>query len=120
MVTTVLMASNTLQRDVNLEQVLNRQQARLQNGYWLFGKPVGYRYVKDIAGGKIMVPDEPKASAVAEALEGFGLWAVRGAGRRGALPQPKRGVFGALSRKPCKALLTNVLYTGISSMSRGV
>jgi len=61
-----------------LSRYLTVNRPRLQNGYWLFGKPVGYRYVKDIAGGKIMVPDEPKASAVAEALEALPLGGSRG------------------------------------------
>ena len=59
------------QRQKNAEQVVNRMSARVMNGYWCFCPPVGYRY-KAISGqGKMLVRDEPRASIVAEAIEGF-------------------------------------------------
>lgn len=60
------------QRQKNAEQTRNRMKARVMNGYWPFNPPVGYRYdrVKGHS-GKILVRDEPVASVVQEALEGF-------------------------------------------------
>ena len=60
------------QRQKNAEQTLNRMKARTQNGYWVFNPPTGYRFAK-LKGhtGKVLVRDEPVASIVQEALEGF-------------------------------------------------
>ncbi|MDP2582290.1 recombinase family protein [Shimia thalassica] len=55
----------------NAEQCKSRTIARLQNGFNVFKAPRGYKYVKAPGGGKIMVPDEPVASIVTEALNGF-------------------------------------------------
>ncbi|NKB59162.1 MAG: recombinase [Alphaproteobacteria bacterium] len=59
------------QREKNGEQVVNRMRARTMNGYWTFQKPKGYKYVQTKGEGKILVRDEPVASIVQEALEGF-------------------------------------------------
>ena len=60
------------QRQKNAEQTMNRMKARVMNGYWCFNPPEGYRFVHEAGhGGKIMVRDEPVASVVQEALEGY-------------------------------------------------
>lgn len=41
------------------------------NGYWPFACPVSYRYEKVNGHGKMLVRDEPLASIVQEALEGY-------------------------------------------------
>ena len=50
------------------------------NGYWVFHAPVGYKFENKPMHGKILVPDEPVASIVKEALEGFasGRFATQG------------------------------------------
>ncbi len=59
------------QRQKNAEQVVNRMQARVMQGYWVFNPPLGYRFEKVEGHGKMLVRDEPQASSVTEALEGF-------------------------------------------------
>lgn len=59
------------QRQKNGEQTLNRMRARTLNGYWCFQAPVGYRYQRMQGHGNLLVRDEPRASILAEALEGF-------------------------------------------------
>ncbi|NOR61427.1 MAG: recombinase [Rhodobacteraceae bacterium] len=59
------------QRQKNGEQTKNRMRARSQNGYWVFQAPIGYRYERTAAHGKILVRDEPHASILQEALEGY-------------------------------------------------
>lgn len=60
------------QRQKNAEQTKNRMKARVMNGYWCFNPPEGYRFAHEAGhGGKIMVRDEPVASVVQEALEGY-------------------------------------------------
>lgn len=59
------------QRQKNAEQTRNRMRARLQNGYWPFQAPIGYRYESRSGQGKVLVRDEPIASILQQALEGF-------------------------------------------------
>ena len=59
------------QRQKNGEQVKNRMRARVANGYWVFQAPVGYRYERLSGHGKVLVRNEPLASIVQEALEGY-------------------------------------------------
>lgn len=59
------------QRRKNAEQTKNRMRARAMGGYWVTRAPIGYRFEKKIGHGKLLVRDEPLASIVADALEGF-------------------------------------------------
>lgn len=59
------------QRQKNGEQTVNRMRARIQNGYWVFQAPVGYRYERESGHGKLLVRDEPNASILQEAFEGY-------------------------------------------------
>lgn len=69
---TILAAQGQLERKQNRRQVRQKMQARIENGYWVFHPPYGYRYIADPeGGGKILVRNEPEASNLAEALEGF-------------------------------------------------
>lgn len=67
-----LMASvSQHQRQKNAEQTKNRMRARVQNGYWVFQAPIGYRYQRVTNRGMMLTRDEPVASVVQEALEGY-------------------------------------------------
>jgi DNA invertase Pin-like site-specific DNA recombinase len=55
----------------NAEQTTNRMRARVMNGYWVFQAPVGYRYERVPGRGMMLKRDEPAASVVQEALEGY-------------------------------------------------
>ncbi len=55
----------------NQEQTVNRMKARCLNGYWVFQPPIGFKYEKIEGHGKLLVRNEPLASIVQEALEGF-------------------------------------------------
>lgn len=59
------------QRQKNAEQTRNRMWARTMNGYWCFPAPPGFRYERVAGHGKLLVRDEPLASIIAEALDGF-------------------------------------------------
>ena len=59
------------QREKNGEQTKNRMRARVMNGYWVFHAPPGYRYEKVDGHGKLLVRNEPLATIIQEALEGF-------------------------------------------------
>ena len=59
------------QREKNAEQTRNRMRARMMNGYWPFHACAGYRHVPKPGEGRVLVRDEPIASILQEALEGF-------------------------------------------------
>ncbi|MCP4099369.1 MAG: recombinase family protein, partial [Planctomycetaceae bacterium] len=59
------------QRLQNAEQTRNRMEGRARNGYWVFHAPPGYKYEKVEGHGNLLVRDEPLASIIQEALEGF-------------------------------------------------
>ncbi|MDE1979330.1 MAG: hypothetical protein KGI86_08385 [Betaproteobacteria bacterium] len=59
------------QRRKNAEQTRNRMRARLLKGYWPFACPVGYRSQRVSGRGNMLVRNEPLASIVQEALEGY-------------------------------------------------
>lgn len=71
-------------RQKNAEQVVNRMRARVMNGYWCFYPCIGYKYDRVKGHGKLLVRDEPLASVVAEAFEGFA------SGRFGSNAEVKR------------------------------
>jgi site-specific DNA recombinase len=59
------------QRQKNGEQTKNRMRGRALNGYWVFRAPIGYKYERVAGHGNLLVRDEPLASIIQEALEGF-------------------------------------------------
>ncbi|WP_170546566.1 recombinase family protein [Ruegeria arenilitoris] len=68
----VMAASGQMEREQMARQNSQKSRARLENGYWVFTAPLGYKYVKDKGkGGKRLVKVEPVASVIREALEGY-------------------------------------------------
>ena len=59
------------QRQKNGEQARNRMRARMMNGYFVHQAPMGYRYRRVSGRGAMLFREEPLASVVQEALEGF-------------------------------------------------
>ncbi|MDB2407011.1 recombinase family protein [Jannaschia sp.] len=45
--------------------------ARVEKGYWVFHAPIGYKFATDRIHGKLLVPDEPVAECLREALNGY-------------------------------------------------
>lgn len=116
LVTNLMVAVASHHRDVNQETVCNRQKARLLNGYWPFGVAPGYKSVPDIGGGKVLVRDEPKATVIAEGLEGFasGRFETQ---RDMAWFLTSTGAFadrksGKVNPSTAKSMLTRLLYAG--------
>jgi site-specific DNA recombinase len=68
---TILAAGAELERHQNKRQVVQKQKARLEKGYWAFGAKKGYDQVKDEIHGTLSVPLNPYAEILKEALEGF-------------------------------------------------
>ncbi len=104
------------QRQKNSEQTLNRMKSRLKNGYWVFQAPVGYRYQKTSGNGKILVRDEPNASIIQEALEGYasGRFQLQVEVKRflESFPNFPRDRKGEVRNQRVTDLLNKVLYAG--------
>ncbi len=97
----------------------NRQKsiARIEQGFWVFRAPLGYKYVKSSRGGKELVLDEVLAPIVREALEGyaFGRFASQTEVRRFLESQPaypKDMPNGGIRPQTIVRLLSKVVYAG--------
>ncbi len=66
----IMAGSAELERAQNRRQVIQRQKARLEAGYWAFVAKKGYAMPKDPAHGKLSVPNED-SEAIKTALESF-------------------------------------------------
>ena len=68
---TVHAAHNQLEREQNRRQVIQKQRARLEAGYWSFGAKRGYEIIKSPEHGKLSIPQKGSAEVLRNALEGF-------------------------------------------------
>jgi site-specific DNA recombinase len=110
------------QRQKNGEQTMNRMRSRALNGFWVFQAPVGYRYGRAPGGGKMLVRDEPLATIVGEALEGYasGRLDCRAAVKRflEAHPEFPTCRHGVVMDQRVFWLLTQPLYAGYLQIPR--
>lgn len=67
----IFAGKNELDRKQNRRQVIQKQKARLDRGYWPFCPPLGFIHARDVEHGKVLVPREPYASVIREAIEGY-------------------------------------------------
>ena len=105
------------QRQKNREQTLNRMRARMMNGYYCLPKPIGYAYRKFPGQGNVLVRDEPQASIVQEALQGYasGRFDTQVEVKRfleGQPDFPKDLPNGKIRHQRVKDILTRVVYAG--------
>ncbi len=68
---TIIAAQGQLEREQNRRQVIQKMKARVEKGYWVFQAPIGYKYEADRVHGKLLVRNEPLASIIQEALQGY-------------------------------------------------
>lgn len=104
------------QRQKNAEQVANRMRSRMLNGYWVFQFAIGYRYERVAGHGKMLVKDEPVASIIKEALEGYacGKFETQTEVQRfletqAAFPKDR---LGRVHCSKVQNMLTRVIYAG--------
>ena len=102
----------------------NRQKAmaRVEQGYAVRSvPPKGFKYVPAKGGGKVLVHDEPLASIIREALEGFasGRFQSQSEVKRFLESQPdfpKDLPDGSIRQQKVKRLLTQIYYAGYIAM----
>ena len=105
------------QRQKNAEQTRNRMRARLQNGYWPFYAPIGFKFERQPGRGNVLVRDEPLASVIQEAIEGFevGRFQLQSEVARFLQSQPcfPKNRFGVVTNEAANRILTRILYAGM-------
>ena len=103
-------------REKNAEQVKHRMHARMQKGYWVFHQPMGYKFAARAGHGKVLVQDEPIASLVKEALEGFAIGRFSSISEVANFMATHRDLpahlRGSLYLTCIREMLERVLYTG--------
>jgi site-specific DNA recombinase len=114
---TMYAAFGQLESDQNRRQAMQRMQARLERGYWVFRTVApGYTYMTDPVHSRLLVPVEPDASIIKEALEGFAKG--RFLSQHDLLhyfrnnPIQSKGKTLVVDYKLVYRILTNLLYTG--------
>lgn len=105
------------QRQKNGEQTKNRMRGRALNGYWPFRSTLGYKFERVSGHGNILVRDEPIASIIQEALEGFatGRFDTQSEVKRFLESQPafpKDKPDGTLRFETIIRLMNRIIYTG--------
>lgn len=105
------------QRIKNAEQTQSRRKGRVMNGYWPFAAPLGYRHaiIKGVP-GKLLVRDEPVASIVQEALEGYASGRFQLQAEVGrffeSFPEFPRDSRGLVRNQQITDILTRSVYAG--------
>ncbi|MGE4430500.1 MAG: recombinase family protein [Sphingobium sp.] len=104
------------QRQKNGEQTKNRMRARVMNGYWVFQAPTGYTYVRVPGRGQMLQRQEPTASIVREALEGYasGRFETQADVMRFLQDNPlfPKDSSGTVRHQRVNVLLTQCVYAG--------
>ena len=114
------------QRQKNAEQTTNRMKARVQNGYCVLARPpVGFKYERVPGHGKILKRNEPLASIVQQALEGYanGHFDTQADVMRFLQNNPlfPRGRSGRVPHERVSQMLNQCLYAGyIEAPSWGI
>ncbi|MFZ6035402.1 MAG: recombinase family protein [Patescibacteria group bacterium] len=67
----VIAAKSQLDREQNRRQVIQKQKARFELGFWALCPPPGLINIKHPTYGKVLIPHEPKASIFKEAIEKY-------------------------------------------------
>jgi DNA invertase Pin-like site-specific DNA recombinase len=118
-VETVIAAQAELERNQNKRQVVSRMKARMEQGYWVFNPPPGYRFQAHRLHKRLLVPDGQRAQLAKEALERYAAGLLltmsdieRFLTRSGFFgPDPERRSL-SVRLTQIAGMLRNILYTG--------
>lgn len=115
-VETIHAAQGQLEREQYGRQTTQKMHARLEQGFAVLRSPVGYKYVKSKGGGKDLVLNQPIASILKEALNGFASGRFQTQSEimyflESFSEYPKNG-YGKVVQQRVKDILTNVIYAG--------
>ena len=113
----VLASLSEHQSGKNKKQTVDRMRGRLLNGHWPFNPPIGFERKRLPELGNTFVRDEPVASIIQEALEGFagGRFQTQAEVKRFLEAQPDfptNPKTGTITNQRVKDLLVNLIYAG--------
>ena len=119
-VETIIAAQSELEREQIGRQSKQKMMARLEQGYWVFRAPVGYKYIPAKGGGKVLVPNEPLATTVKAALEGYATGRFTTQAEVGRFLEadplfPKDTPSGGIRPMTIKRFLQKEVYAGLVS-----
>ncbi len=113
---TIFAAQGQLERLQNRRQVIQKMRARVEQGYAVFQSPIGLKFQKTKGQGKMLVHDEPFASIVKEALEGYakGRFQIQAEVKRFLESHPlyPKNKHGEVSNEQVHRLLRQPVYAG--------
>ncbi len=113
---TILAAQGQLEAKQGQRQTIQKMKARLEAGYWVFCKPIGYKYERAKGGGRILIRNEPLASIITEALEGFASGRFQSKAEvkyfLETVPEYPKGSDGKVHWQRVEELLTRIVYAG--------
>jgi site-specific DNA recombinase len=113
---TIMAAQGELERLQNGRQVAQKMKARMQAGFWIHKAPIGYRFETIKGRGKVLMPHEPFASIVREAIEGFALgrFQTQSEIKRflETFPEFPRNAQGEVAWQRIADITTQPVYTG--------
>ena len=69
----IMAGSAELEREQNKRQVVQKQKARLEKGYWAFGSKSGYQQTKDNLHGMLSIPNKKGLEILKPAMEMFAI-----------------------------------------------
>jgi site-specific DNA recombinase len=115
-VETVIAAHGELERHQIRRQTLQKMKARVEQGYYLFKVPLGYRYERVAGRGRMLVKNEPLASIIKEAIEGYAVGRFELQAEVGrflqSCPAFPRTSKGLVRQQLVHDILTRVAYAG--------
>ncbi len=113
---TLFAAQGQLERQQIGRQTKQKTKARLEAGFHAFNAPMGFKFIKSKAQGKILVRNEPVASVIAEMMEGFasGRFQTKQEARYflEKTPEYPKTDSGRLGNNHVNKILSNPLYAG--------
>ena len=114
---TITAAAGAYERETMKRQNQQKSIARVEQGYCVQATPpIGYVYEKAAQGGKVLVRNEPYASIVQQALEGYasGHFASQVEVKRFLESQPQfpKGKNGTIQQQKIVKILRQKLYAG--------
>jgi site-specific DNA recombinase len=111
----VTASMNHYERQKNRRQVMQKQKARLEQGYWPFCNPIGLRFIRDKEHGKLLIPDEQLAPIFKEAIERYANGFLRTQTEVFDFIRNKyveQNINRTLSKHGVNYILKQILYTG--------
>ena len=113
---TIHAAQGKLERLQTRRQTIQKMKARISAGYWCSVPPRGYKFEKTKEHGKLLVRDEPLASIVTEAIEGYASGRFQGRVEVKCFleqqPEFPKTRHGEVTHQQTYRILTNPLYAG--------